>query len=120
MSPAPEPATALLQPAEVTRELSDFGPATTLLSLVGEAMVRGLGDPGPVNVLSPPAENLLRAEAAPFIKAGSSLQPTGIKATAHWYKSAGAELATKTDSGATTGACWSYGMNVCRPLSRLI
>ena len=44
-TPAPEPATALLQPAEVTRELSDFGPATTLLSLVGEAMVRGLGDP---------------------------------------------------------------------------
>jgi hypothetical protein len=34
---APEPATALLQPAEATRELSDFGPAVTLLGILGPA-----------------------------------------------------------------------------------
>ena len=109
MSPAPEPATALLQPAEVTRELSDFGPATTLLSLVGEAMVRGLGDPGPVNVLSPPAANLLRAEAAPFIKAGSSLKPTGSKVTAHSQTATNASLLPDGvvcgALGAPPGAC---------------
>jgi hypothetical protein len=36
-APAPEPATALLQPAEATRELSDLGPAVTLLGILGPA-----------------------------------------------------------------------------------
>ena len=36
-TPVPEQATTLLQPAEATRELSDFGPAKTLLGILGPA-----------------------------------------------------------------------------------
>jgi hypothetical protein len=127
-TPAPEPATTLLQPAEATRELSDFGPATTFLGIPGPAttlpspaevaaarsgalgttlaeaaVVRELGIPRPATALSPPAKaaaahahgaakNLLRAEAAPFIKAGSSLKPTGSKVTAHSQTATNASL----------------------------
>jgi hypothetical protein len=62
--PAPEPATALSQPAEAKRELSNSRLATTLPSLVEEAVVRGLGGSGPIIVLSPPAE--VAAVRTPF------------------------------------------------------
>jgi hypothetical protein len=67
------------------------------------AAVRELGIPGLATALSPPAKaaaahahgpaiNLLRVEAAPFIKAGSSLKPTGTKVTVHPQTATNASL----------------------------
>jgi hypothetical protein len=126
--PAPEPATALLQPAgaAAVTGLGALGTATTLLLPAEAAAARGLGIPGPATALPPPAEvathahgaanNLLRAEAAQFNRAGSSLQPTGSKATAHPQTATSASLlpdgVVRGALGALPGACAYFSPRV--------
>jgi hypothetical protein len=117
------PATILPLPVEaaVVRGHGAPGPVTALPPPVKAAAVRGLGDLGTATILPPPvktaaathalgaAKNLLRAEAAPFNKAGSSLQPTGTKATAHPQTATGASLLPDgvvcASLGAHPGSC---------------
>jgi hypothetical protein len=93
---APGPAATLPSLVEVAagRGPGALGTATTLLLPAEAALVRKLGVPGTASAFPPPAKaaathaygvanNPVRAEAAPFNKAGSSLQPTGTKAAAH-------------------------------------